>query len=247
MLQTIYKRKENNKMKKRRLSTRIVSILLVMVLAVNQEVIMQRDFMPDVVTETISLDKEESTVVVKAASTKKQKIAAYNKKAKKAYKKFLKKVKKQTKKEDMSYCKGEYPVFYDQAQYSFSDINNDGKLELILHPGEGTGVGDDLYVYKNGKVKYIGTVGGIYTVYKSGNMFYSTLGTGYWNKSWYRFRNGKLTCVASCSFNNDKIDSKSCEINGKSVSAKKMKNWMKKMEKKKTVQKSSISGALKDL
>lgn len=234
-------------MKKRRLSTRIVSILLVMVLAVNQEVIMQRDFMPDVVTETISLDKEESTVVVKAASTKKQKIAAYNKKAKKAYKKFLKKVKKQTKKEDMSYCKGEYPVFYDQAQYSFSDINNDGKLELILHPGEGTGVGDDLYVYKNGKVKYIGTVGGIYTVYKSGNMFYSNYGGGVSTRLWYKLKNGKLKLVAIYSIENEKIDSLSCKINGKSVSVKKMKKFIKKMDKKKTVNNLGKSKYLKDL
>ena len=225
-------------MKKRRVSTRIASALLVMALALNQGLMMPGGVIPDAVAETISADNEAVTVAAKAAPTKKKKIAAYNKKAKKAYKKFLKKVKKQAKKEGW---------LTDQSFYNITDINNDGKLELLIYPFEGTCVSDELYVYKNGKVKYIDPVGQVNTVFKSGNMFYSTLGTGYWNKSWYRFRNGKLTCVASCSFNNDKIDSKSCEINGKSVSAKKMKNWMKKMEKKKTVQKSSISGALKDL
>lgn len=237
-------------MKKRRLGTRIASALLVMALALNQGLIMPRGVIQDAVTETISADNETVTVAAKAAPTKKQKIAAYNKKAKKAYKKFLKKVKKQTEKENMSYTKGHYPVDYEFAGYSITDINNDGKLELLLHPGEGTCVEDDLYVYKNGKVKYLGAVGNVIKVYKSGNMFYSTSGANScWIQYWYQFKNGKLTLVAKSTSIYDKIASEYCEINGKSVSAKKMKNWIKKMEKKKTVEKTATGGhgALKDL
>ena len=239
-------KKGKKKMKKRTLSIRIVTILLVIVLSVPISCIKQNGFMPDIVKETISLDNSTTTIVAKAASTKKQKNAAYNKKAKKAYKKFLKKIKKQTKKEDGSYCDG-YPVYYDQAEYSFSDVNNDGKLELVLLPGWGTGVGNDLYVYKKGKVKYIGTVGIISIVYKRGNMFFSSSGGGVSTGRWHKLKNGKLKLVAIYSSENGKIDPSFCKKNGKTISVKKMKKFIKKMSKKKTVNKLKKCKYLKNL
>ena len=79
--------------------------------------------------------KQQSKAVVQAKS-KKSTNAAYNKKAKKAYKKFLKGYFEKGK--AFTYGKSEIKWTHDFSEngggyYVIYDINNDGKLELILN------------------------------------------------------------------------------------------------------------------
>ena len=107
-----------------------------------------------VVSETVlasqAADRQQSKAVVQAKSTN----AAYNKKAKKAYKKFLKEYYVQGK--SFSYMQEQYKwsdYECSDRQYTISDINHDGKLELLIY-----NVGRPnyyLFTYHKNKVKCV--------------------------------------------------------------------------------------------
>ena len=186
-------------------------------------------------------------VEVKAATTKKQKTAAYNKKAKKEYMAFLKKVKKKAKKGwDFTVDGISMYVDINFASYSICDVNNDGKLELLFYPFGGTDVGDEVYCYRNKKITHCGMIGKVVKTYKDG-VIYSQTGTyGSSYHRWDKIKNGKVVSVASCCKINEKVTG-TCYINKKKVSVSKMKKFIKKRNKKKTVKVTKTGGLLKKL
>lgn len=99
--------------------------------------------------DTLHVSSEK--MVVKAA-TKKQKVAAYNKKAKKAYKKFLKSYFVQGK---SFYCNGYEYKWSDKKnknrKYTIRDINHDEKVELLVFNKDQSE--HYLFTYYNNKVK----------------------------------------------------------------------------------------------
>lgn len=103
--------------------------------------------------------KQQSKAVVQVKS-KKSTNAAYNKKAKKAYKKFLKGYFEKGK--SFSYGRSGYKWNYKFSEheggyYLIYDINNDGKLELILDTSDTyVTINSALFLYYKGKVKCIG-------------------------------------------------------------------------------------------
>lgn len=175
-------------------------------------------------------------IEVKAATTKKQKNAAYNKKAKKEYIAFLNKVKKKAK-NGLDFTVDGISMTVDInnfANYSICDINNDGKLELLFCPFEGTDVGYEVYCYRNKKITRCGIIGKWVKTYKDGVIYSQTGGSGCSYHQWDKIKNGKVVSVASCCKNEENVTGP-CYINKKKVSVNKMKKFIKKRNKKKTV------------
>lgn len=186
-------------------------------------------------------------VEVKAATTKKQKHATYNKKAKKEYIAFLKKVKKKAKKGmDFTVDGISMSVEINIASYSICDVNNDGKLELLFYPFGGTDVGDEVYCYRNKKITCCGMIGKVVKTYKDGVIYSQSGVEGYSYHYWDKIKNGKAISVASCCKDNGKVTGP-CYINKKKVSVSKMKKFIKKRNKKKTVKVTKTAGLLKKL
>lgn len=189
-----------------------------------------------VVAQTISGDfacKEGYSNVVSEkmvvnAATKKQTKATYNKKAKKAYRKFLKDV----------FVNGKYHNGWGknvtQREYAITDLNNDGKLELILNtlPFYGTSQGCVVYTYYQGQVKEAGYAYNCEDYcygFKKGNLIYNYLEGKQIDEKYSKLKNGKLVTVARHYTDEPWGGTQNFyEIKGKKVTRKKFEAFLKK-------------------
>lgn len=181
------------------------------------------------------------TTVIKAA-TKKQKIAAYNKKAKKAYKKFLKSYYVQGK---SFYCDGTEYKWSDyrstNRQYTIRDINRDGKLELLIY-NEGRPE-YYLFTYYKNKVKCV-DVAGYHSAFcqcKKGKLIViSSANNGSEGNNFYLLQKGKLKCVGSVF-----IESYNLTGSGRMKNGKPINEWIFYNGKSKTISKAKFKKILK--
>ena len=203
-----------------------------------------------VVSETVLASQvagtQQSRAVVQAKS-KKSTNAAYNKKAKKAYKKFLKGYFEKGKafaydEDGKTKIKWEWTHNFSEnggGYYVIYDINNDGKLELILNTEDicGMAIPSALFIYYKGKVKCIGITGhnSYYCGYRKGNLILGGEGgMGEFYFYYYKIKNGKLKKVASSYDNAGMVDGETIPhvqkywIGKKKVSKKKFDNFIKK-------------------
>ena len=203
-----------------------------------------------IVNETVfvsqTVDKQQSKAVVQAKS-KKSTNAAYNKKAKKAYKKFLKGYFEKGK--SFSYGRSGYKWNYKFSEheggyYLIYDINNDGKLELILDTSDTyLTIDSALFLYYKGKVKCIGLsqfgyYGGPFCrmgkfIRHQEHDCIAKIKKEGWTWKYSIIKNGKLKTVAkefeSITFaGDDSLPVKRYWIGKKIVSKKKFDNFIKK-------------------